>query len=80
MTVEQAKSNNILADYDMSECPNKAARQRLNNQYDGLDSISRLTVSPGESLRLLGIREHNEFHIVWWDPCHEIWPTDKTVR
>ncbi|ORV53074.1 hypothetical protein AWC03_21340 [Mycobacterium europaeum] len=80
MTVGQARSNDLLADYEMAECPNQAARKRLNNQYDGQDSICRLTIAPSESLRLLGIREGHEFHIVWWDANHEIWPEGKQVR
>jgi hypothetical protein len=79
MTVAQAKSNEVLADYDMSECRNQAAKRRLASRYESLDALSRLTVDPSGKLRLLGIREDNEFHIVWWDPNHEIWP-DKNVR
>lgn len=79
MTVAQAKSNDVLADYDMSECTNQTAKRRLSSRYDGQDSLSRLTVDPHGKLRLLGIREGHEFHIVWWDPDHEIWP-DKNVR
>jgi len=80
MTVGQAKAANLLADYEMAECPNKSARKRLNNQYDGQDSISRLAIAPSEDLRLMGIREGNEFHIVWWDPNHDVWPEGKNVR
>lgn len=80
MTVAEARKNNLLAQYDMTDCPNKAAKTRLSNQYGGLDSITRLTVEPSGSLRLHGILEENEFHIVWWDPKHEIWPEGKTVR
>ncbi|MBO0881529.1 MAG: hypothetical protein J2P17_14555 [Mycobacterium sp.] len=79
MTVAQAKSNDVLADYDMSECTNQSAKRRLSSRYSGQDSLSRLTVDPHGKLRLLGIREDHEFHIVWWDPNHEIWP-DKNVR
>jgi hypothetical protein len=80
LTVSEAKSNNLLVQYDMTECPNTAAKKRLANQYDGLDSITRLTVEPAGSLRLHGILEGNEFHIVWWDPKHDIWPEGKNVR
>jgi hypothetical protein len=80
MTVNQARTQQLLVDYDMADCPNKAARQRLNNRHDGQDSISRLTIAPSESLRLLGIREGNKFHIVWWDPTHDVWPEGRQVR
>lgn len=41
--------------------------------------MCRLTIAPSEQLRLLGIREGNEFHIVWWDANHDVWPEDKQV-
>ncbi|MEU9516816.1 hypothetical protein [Micromonospora sp. NPDC048169] len=80
LTVGQAKQQGLLADYDMSTFPNRQAAKRLAEQYDGQDSISRLKVAPGENLRLLGIRELNEFHIVWWDPAHVIWDEGKIRR
>ncbi|HMH92267.1 MAG TPA: hypothetical protein VK586_14425 [Streptosporangiaceae bacterium] len=27
--------------------------------------------------RLYGFRDRNVFHVVWWDPRHEIWPSRK---
>jgi hypothetical protein len=79
LTVAQAKANDLLADYDMTECPNGGAKKRLANQYEGEDNLSRLTIEPNGKLRLMGIRDEHEFHIVWWDPNHEVWP-DKNVR
>jgi hypothetical protein len=38
-----------------------------------------LAIDPYRKLRLLGIGEGHEFHIVWWDPKHEIWP-GKNIR
>lgn len=80
MTVGQAKQNGILSDYDMKDCKNKQATKRLAEQYDGQDSLCCLKIAPSESLRLLGIRELNEFHVVWWDPAHEVWPEGKIRR
>ncbi|WP_418003345.1 hypothetical protein ACNO8X_26055 [Mycobacterium sp. PDNC021] len=80
LTVEQARANHVLSDYDMSEFPNKNARKRLNNQYDGHDALCGLKIAPSEDMRLFGIREGHEFHIIWWDPGHEVWNQGKNVR
>lgn len=80
LTVTKAKANKVLADYDMAECPNQQAAKRLTSQYDGADSLCCLKIAPSENLRLLGIRELNEFHIIWWDAAHDIWPEGKIKR
>ena len=59
---------------DMSECPNSDALKRLADEYQGLDYLFRLRLDSHK--RLYGIRVGNEFHIIWWDPNHEIWPSE----
>lgn len=80
MTVDQAQKKSKLADYNMQDCPNQNASKRLANQYDGADTLTRLTIEDSGSLRLFGIREANIFHIVWWDQNHEVWPENKIKR
>lgn len=80
LTVGQARANSVLADYDMADCPNEQARRRLANQYDGQDSLCRLDITPSGAHRLMGIREGGQFHIIWWDPSHDIWPEGKQKR
>jgi hypothetical protein len=80
LTVGDAKKSSILADYDMSKCPNKNAQRILQNTFEGQDSLARLLVEPSGALRLFGIREGNEIHVLWWDPKHDIWPEGKVVR
>ncbi len=80
MTLEQALRSGAIADYDMSDCPNKTAQKVLANQYDGQDSMTKLVIEPSGSLRLFGIRNGHEIHIIWWDPNHDIWPEDKVRR
>ena len=79
LTVADAIANKLLADYDMSQCPNKTAKKILAQREDPTDALCRLTIGPSGSLRLHGIRVANEFHVLWWDPKHEVWP-DKNVR
>lgn len=80
-TVENARQVDLLADYDMSDCPNKNAIKRLANQYDGQDSLCRITVSGDSKARkLFGIRTGSVISLIWYDPNHSMWPTDKRVR
>ncbi len=32
---------------------------------------------PGQKVRLWGLRKENIFKILWWDPNHEVYPTEK---
>lgn len=80
MTLHQALTTGAISDYDMSNCPNKAAQKVLANQYDGQDSMTKLVIEPSGSLRLFGIREAHEIHVIWWDAKHEIWPEGKVKR
>lgn len=61
---------------NFSDCPNRSARQRLGERYecDG-DSIARFRL--GGTERLYGFLVGHEFHILWWDKNHEVWPSRK---
>lgn len=56
--------------------PNGEANDRLLEiEMDDRDLISRLGIQ-GKP-RLYGFRQAHEFWAVWWDPEHEIWPSQK---
>lgn len=57
---------------DMSLCPTPAVLARLATRYEGLDHMVRLEM--GGLRRLYGVRTGHEFHVVWWDPDHAVWP------
>jgi hypothetical protein len=63
-------------DYEAADLPNRRAGQRLKSLgLEHLGRISRLRVSgPG---RLYGFRVGNVFHVLWWDPKHEVWPAQR---
>ncbi|WP_295785928.1 hypothetical protein [uncultured Microbacterium sp.] len=61
--------------YDMDVCPNKDATDRLAEVYDGLDTLVRFALDG--TTRVYGARERNEFHLLWWDSDHEVWPSKK---
>lgn len=60
---------------NMGDCPNPAVLTRLANEFEGLDHMVRLELDGMR--RLYGVMTGNEFHIIWWDPKHEIWPSKK---
>lgn len=69
--VEHFKSYNLA---EPGLC--KAARERLAARgWDDLDSIQRLRFSGPQ--RLYGFLLGNVFHIVWWDPLHEVYPSKR---
>lgn len=80
LTLAQALSQKIIGDYDMSECPNKSARTRLANEYEGLDSLTKIVVEPSGAMRLFARRIGAELHLIWWDPKHDVWPEGKQRR
>lgn len=58
---------------DMARCPNKDVLRRLSEKYEGLDHMVRIELDGLK--RLYGVRTGHEFHIIWWDPNHEVWPS-----
>ncbi|MGW0780367.1 hypothetical protein [Streptomyces sp. NPDC002913] len=56
--------------------PNKAALARLDALgLSDMTTIWKLRIGgPG---RLWGFLVGNVFHVVWWDPHHEVWPSTK---
>ncbi|MFD0405567.1 hypothetical protein [Kitasatospora sp. NPDC127116] len=62
--------------YETHDLPSKAAQERLVElQLSDMTRISRLRFKGKE--RLFGFLVDNVFHVVWWDPEHEIWPSQK---
>lgn len=39
------------------------------------DALARFRL--GGTERLYGFLVGNEFHILWWDPNHEVWPSTR---
>lgn len=79
-TVKQARDNEVLAFYDIADIPNKSLRDILIKRFDGRDNIACLKVERSQAGRLLGFCDDNEFHILWWDPDHDVWPQGKNRR
>lgn len=62
--------------YDVEKLPNPMSRERLEElSLSDMTKISRLRL--GGKVRLYGFMEGNCFHVVWWDPEHQIWPSQK---
>ena len=60
--------------YELEALPNPRARERLEvlNLADQT-KIWRLRI--GGTGRLYGFLTGNVFHVVFWDPDHEVWPS-----
>jgi len=60
--------------YEIERIPNPRAASRLDALGLGdMTRISRLRLTG--TRRLYGFLEGHIFHVVWWDPEHEIWPS-----
>jgi len=61
-------------DYDVADIPNSGALARL--EAIGLADQTKISVLRlGGEPRLYGFLDENIFHVVFWDPEHEIWPS-----
>ncbi|MBR8638644.1 hypothetical protein KEF29_03355 [Streptomyces tuirus] len=62
--------------HDVAELPNKRALERLT--AIGLPDMTKIwKLRIGGPGRLWGFLVGNVFHIIWWDPGHEVWPSKK---
>jgi hypothetical protein len=63
-------------EYEVESIPTREALDRL--EAIGLADMTKISVLRlGGMPRLYGFRDKNIFHVVWWDPQHEIWPSRK---
>lgn len=55
------------------------AQERLSELgYDDAPNLYQLEIKNGKGLqRLWGLKMHNIFQILWWDPNHEVCPSRK---
>jgi hypothetical protein len=76
MTVSEAFRGNPGKDYDVTEVPHRDVPGRLD--AIGLGDQTRISRFELQGKwRLYGFRLDNVFHVVWWDPEHQIWPTKR---
>ncbi|MFE0219496.1 hypothetical protein ACFW0U_01225 [Streptomyces albidoflavus] len=62
--------------HDVADLPNRLARERLDLM--GLSDMTKIwKLRIGGPGRLWGFLVGNVFHVVWWDPEHEVWPSKK---
>ncbi|MFD1547063.1 hypothetical protein [Nonomuraea guangzhouensis] len=63
-------------DYDVEALPTPKSRERLIEL--GLSDMTKVWALrlEGEP-RLYGFLYGNCFHVVWWDPLHQVWPSNK---
>lgn len=62
--------------YEVEKIPTRAAVDRLEaTKHDDETHLHRLRCSGRQ--RLYGILREHVFHVLWWDPEHEVWPSFK---
>ena len=62
--------------HDVAELPNRAALERLDAL--GIPDMTKIwKLRIGGAGRLWGFLAGHVFHIVWWDPDHQVWPSKK---
>ncbi|QSZ47248.1 hypothetical protein [Arthrobacter sp. D5-1] len=61
--------------YEVSKMPAPSQRRLQDIERDDETEIVRLRC--GGAPRLYGFLREHIFHILWWDPRHEVWPSSK---
>ncbi|MBQ1165949.1 hypothetical protein KBZ21_49005, partial [Streptomyces sp. A73] len=62
--------------HDVADLPNKQALSRLDDL--GIPDMTKIwKLRIGGAGRLGGFLVGHVFHIIWWDPDHQVWPSKK---
>lgn len=71
---DQGKSKNHYLDYERlsSEAKERIKKRRLEEENDIIYSFALTNV-----IRLIGIKKDEKFHVLWYDPKHEVYPSTK---
>ena len=74
MTVQELRESKAYTEYDLpSPGLLPAALARLEDLgFGDMTRLGRFRIM--QKPRLYGFMEGNIFHVLWWDPEHEVWP------
>lgn len=72
---EIISDNNNNASISVKKLVRNARKRLVKLKLDDHDELFHFQLSRKE--RLWGFRKSNDFYIIWWDPDHEICPTNK---
>jgi hypothetical protein len=61
--------------YAVEDMPSQAQHRLLAIGRDDETEVARLRC--GGKPRLYGLLREHVFHVLWWDPEHEVWPSTK---
>ncbi|RKN51956.1 hypothetical protein D7231_35505 [Streptomyces klenkii] len=77
MTVNELRNTwRLFKEYDLPGGLCREALERLTVMgWDDMTKLHRLEFTGTQ--RLYGFLDGNIFHVVWWDPNHEVWPYTK---
>lgn len=68
--VRDARNNHPI---DVASCCPESQRRLKANGLEDLDQLVSLRVN--STARVIGIRDRATFKILWWDPNHEVCPS-----
>ncbi|MGW1588316.1 hypothetical protein [Streptomyces sp. NPDC002386] len=73
MTIQELRESNAYVEYELPSRLDAEALTRLEEVgLSDLTKLGRFRLT-GKS-RLYGVMEGNVFHVLWWDPHHQIYP------
>ncbi len=61
--------------YQVAQMPAHARKRLTEIERDDLTDMVRLRC--GGAPRLYGYLQEHVFHVLWWDPLHQVWPSTK---
>jgi hypothetical protein len=61
--------------YEVEEMPKPAKDRLVDLGRDDETQVARLRC--GGAPRLYGFLREHVFHVLWWDPNHQVWPSKK---
>lgn len=72
-----SRSNHTCHHYLDGDGLSKTALERINTMGYDYDIDSIFSFRFESTLRIIGIRENEVFHVVWYDPNHKFYPSKK---
>lgn len=76
-TGDAGKRHRLHHEIPISSLPQAAQTSLSNRRLDEIVSDDLYRFRLNGTARLWGFREGDTFHVLWWDPDHEVYPSSK---
>lgn len=75
---QQTHDNNKSKNHEISVSKlSSEAKKRIKEKQLDEDTDSIFSIALQNKIRIIGIREDEKFHVLWYDPKHEVCPSKK---